>query len=194
MTRANADEPPAPTEDDRLVAACAGGDQPAFAELVRRHSARVHALALRMTGSAADAEEVSQEAFWRVWSSAGRWQPGGAQFSTWLYRIVVNLCIDRDRRARIRRFIQLDETHDAPDPAIDQEQHGEHRQELARVLRAMDRLPARQRAALLLSAEGEQSNKEIAQALGTTEKGVESMLVRARRTLRAVLGAEERGR
>lgn len=184
-------DPASPAEDEALLSACGRGDEAAFARLVRKHGGRVHALALRMSGSPADAEEVAQEAFWRVWSSAARWQPGGARFSTWLYRIVVNLCIDRQRRARIRRFVQLDEGIDIADPAAGAEQVGEDRRALTTALAVIATLPERQRAAILLSADGELSNKGIADALGTTEKGVESMLVRARRTLRAALGEEK---
>lgn len=183
--------PSSAADDDALVAACGRGDQAAFAKLVRLHSARVHALALRMTASPADAEEIAQETFWRVWSSAARWQPGGARFTTWLHRIAMNLCIDRQRRARLRRFVQLDDAPEVADATVGQEQQGADRQELATVLAAVGRLPERQRAALLLSADGDLSNKDIAHALGTTEKGVESMLVRARRTLRAALAAGE---
>lgn len=184
-------DPASSAEDEALLSACGRGDEAAFARLVRKHGARVHALALRMIGSPADAEEVAQEAFWRVWSTAARWQAGGAQFSTWLYRIVVNLCIDRQRRARIRRLVQLDEGIDMADPAAGADRVGEDRRALTVVLAAVGRLPERQRAALLLSADGELSNKGIAEALGTTEKGVESMLVRARRTLRTALGEEK---
>jgi RNA polymerase sigma-70 factor, ECF subfamily len=176
-----------PAEDDRLLLLCAGGDRQAFATLVRRHSAKAHGLALRLTGNHADAEEVAQEAFWRVWSGAGKWQPGGARFSTFLHRIVVNLCIDRERRRKIRRLVQLDPEMDPVDTAVPADVVGEQRAELVQVLAAIEHLPTRQRAALLLAAEGEQSNRDIALALGTTEKSVESMLVRARRTLRAGL-------
>jgi RNA polymerase sigma-70 factor, ECF subfamily len=180
---------PAADDDDRLLALVAAEDSAAFAILVRRHTPRVHALALRMTASPADAEEIAQEAFWRVWTGARKWRPGGPRFTTWLYRIVVNLCIDRERRRRIRRLVQLDPELEPADQAVSAEARASDRSDLALVMEGIGRLPERQRAAILLSAEGEQSNKDIAAALGTTEKSVESMLVRARRTLRAALAA-----
>ena len=91
-----------PRSDEVLMASIATGDQLSFARLVERHLARTVGLATRLMGSRADGEEVAQEAFARVWSHAARWRPmgggGNARFTTWLYRIVVNLAIDRKRR------------------------------------------------------------------------------------------------
>jgi len=176
-------------QDDDLMARIAAGDQRAFATLVARHGPRAEALARRFTGSAGDAEEVTQEAFWRVWRSAERWTAGGARFSTWLHRIVVNLCVDHDRRRRIRRMLPFVESFDPPADEAGPEQTLAAQDEVAAVRRDILELPARQRAALLLSADGEKSNAEIARILQTSEKAVESMLVRARRTLRTRLAA-----
>jgi RNA polymerase sigma-70 factor, ECF subfamily len=175
-------------EDDALMARVAEGDQRAFARLVARHSPRAQALAHRFTGSSAEAEEIVQEAFWRVWRSAGRWAAGGAMFSTWLHRVVVNLCVDHDRRRRIRRLLPFADAFDPPSDEVGAERAVVGRGEMAAVRADIARLPPRQRAALLLSAEGERSNAEIARVLQTSEKAVESMLVRARRTLREKLG------
>lgn len=180
-----------PSEDDALMARVAAGDQRAFSRLVARHGPRAQALAHRFTGSSAEAEDIVQEAFWRVWRAAGRWRPSGAKFSTWLHRIVVNLCVDRDRRQRIRRLIPFADAFDPPSDDPDPEHALGDRDEIAAVRADILELPARQRAALLLSADGERSNAEIAKMLGATEKAVESMLVRARRTLRARLSARE---
>ncbi len=180
-----------PSEDDALMARVAAGDQRAFSRLVARHGPKAQALAHRFTGSAAEAEDIVQEAFWRVWRAAGRWQPGGAKVSTWLHRIVVNLCVDRERRQRIRRFLPFADTFDPPSDEPDPEHALSDRNEIEAVRADIKALPARQRAALLLSADGERSNAEIAKMLGASEKAVESMLVRARRTLRAKLAARE---
>ncbi|MDR4306513.1 sigma-70 family RNA polymerase sigma factor [Chelatococcus sambhunathii] len=180
-----------PNEDDALMARVAAGDQRAFARLVARHGPKAQALAHRFTGSAAEAEDIVQEAFWRVWRAAERWRPGGAKVSTWLHRIVVNLCVDRERRQRIRRFLPFADTFDPPSDDPDPEHELSDRDEIERVREDIKALPARQRAALLLSADGERSNADIAKMLGSSEKAVESMLVRARRTLRAKLAARE---
>lgn len=184
-------ERPDPAEDDALMARVAGGDQRALARLVARHGPRAQALAHRFTGSAADAEEVVQEAFWRVWRTAERWTPGAARFSTWLHRVVVNLCVDRARRQRIRSWLPFADAFDPPSDDPDPERALSDRSEVSAVRDDILKLPERQRAALLLSAGGERSNLEIAEILGASEKAVESMLVRARRTLRARLAARE---
>src|SRR5690606_18087537 len=85
--------------DLALLGRIAAGDGPACAVLVDRHLGRVVALAWRMLGSRADAEDVAQEVFLRAWQRAASWRPeGGARFSTWLHRVAVNLCLDRLRR------------------------------------------------------------------------------------------------
>lgn len=178
-------------DDDALMARIAAGDQRAFSRLVARHGPRAQALAHRFTGSATEAEDVVQEAFWRVWRSAGRWTAGGAQVSTWLHRIVVNLCVDRARRQRIRNWLPFADAFDPPSDDPDPETSLGDRDEVAAVRADILKLPERQRAALLLSADGERSNADIALVLKTTEKAVESMLVRARRTLRARLATRE---
>ncbi|GLK77549.1 RNA polymerase sigma factor [Methylopila jiangsuensis] len=178
-------------DDDALMARAGGGDQRAFARLVARHGPRAQAVAHRFTGSAAEAEDIVQEAFWRVWRSADRWAPGGARFSTWLHRVVVNLCVDHDRRKRIRRFLPFADLFDPPADDPGPAREAEARGEIAAVRADILALPARQRAALLLAADGERSNAEIAATLGASEKAVESMLVRARRTLRARQAARE---
>src|SRR5690606_12133095 len=83
------------------------------AVLVDRHLGRIVALGWRMLGSRAEAEDMAQEAFLRLWQQAGDWRAGGARLSTWLHRVAVNLCLDRLRR---RREVGLDE---AGDPASD---------------------------------------------------------------------------
>lgn len=185
------DTQPAETGDDALIARAAAGDERAFARLVARHGPRAQAVAHRFTGSASEAEDIVQEAFWRVWRSAGRWTPGGALFSTWLHRVVVNLCVDHDRRRKIRRLLPFADSFDPPSDDVGVERTLGDRDEVRAVRADILALPARQRAAVLLSADGERSNAEIAAALETTEKAVESMLVRARRTLRAAQAARE---
>ena len=86
--------------DEALMAKIAEGDRGAFHALTRRHLPRILRVAARVLGNAGDAEDVAQEAFLRVWSHADRWDPEKARVTTWLHRIVVNLCIDRRRRSR----------------------------------------------------------------------------------------------
>jgi RNA polymerase sigma-70 factor, ECF subfamily len=180
--------------DDELIAAAGAGDEAAFAALTRRHVARATMLATRFLGSASDAEDVVQDAFWRAWKTLPNWRPGEAAFSTWLHRVVVNLCIDRQRRARLRRWLPFSE---APEPVshdVAADDRVMQSGELRAVLADIHALPDRQRAALLLCVDGERSNMEIGSVLGVSEKAVESLLVRARRSLRSKLAEREGGR
>ena len=88
--------------DEELLARTASGDQRAFRPLIARHMGRAIRLAQAIVGNAADADDVAQDAFMRVWSQAASFDPSLARFTTWLHRIVVNLAIDRTRRPRRR--------------------------------------------------------------------------------------------
>src|ERR1700733_8624655 len=92
--------PRVPDEDDALLDRLAANDEVAFRTLVERHIDRAYAIALRIVGNAADAEDVVQDTMLKVWTHRGRWQQGRAKFSTWLYRVVSNRCIDLHRRPR----------------------------------------------------------------------------------------------
>ena len=178
-------------DDAELMRKCAGGDQRAFQTLMRRHLARTVRLAARILGSTGAAEDLAQEAFIRVWKHAADWeQPhhAGARFTTWLYRIVFNLCIDEKRKARFSDIDSVPEPADTRDSA----ESGLQRQEQsARVRAALGTLPERQRAAFVLCFYEEYSNKEAADMLGISIKALESLLVRSRRALRDKLAEEK---
>jgi RNA polymerase sigma-70 factor (ECF subfamily) len=178
----------APASDDELLVRAGTGDERAYRALVDRHLRRILALARRMTGNAAEAEDVAQEAFIRAWQKASGWRRGEAQFSTWLYRVVVNLCLDRRRR---KPFAPIEAAGDPPDPAPGAELRlveDERSRIVAEELRA---LPDRQRAALVLSYYEELSNAAAADVLGISISALESLLVRARRALRERLDRHE---
>src|SRR5437588_887034 len=130
--------------DEVLIERIARGDEPAFRLLARRYAARAVALARRITGNEADAEEVVQEALLRVWTNAPRWRPLAA-FRTWFYRVVLNLCLSRRRRVP---FLPLEAAGDPVDPAADPGAALERRQADRRVAAAIAELPDRQRAAI----------------------------------------------
>ena len=179
---------PESRSDESLMAAIATGDQFAFARLVERHLSRTVGLATRLMGSRADGEEVAQEAFARVWAHAARWRPigggGNARFTTWLYRIVVNLAIDRKRRPVHAAMDDVDEPVDESDDGFAQI----HRRQVSdAVTAAMKRLPERQRVALALCFFEEMSNIEAGKIMSLSVGAVESLLVRARRALRQEL-------
>jgi len=177
--------------DEVLMLRVGQGDEPAFQLLVRRHLPRSIALARRMTASASDAEEIAQEAFLRVWTSAPRWRAEGAAFRTWLYRIVVNLCLDRGRR---KPFMPLEDAGDPSDPTPDALAVLEQQETARRVAAAVEALPDRQRAALVLSYYEGMSNADAASVLGVSVSSLEALLVRARRALRGRLDESVDGR
>jgi RNA polymerase sigma-70 factor (ECF subfamily) len=170
--------------DEDLMLRIAAGDEPAFRVLARRYAPLALRLARRVMASSADAEEIVQEALLRVWINAPRWRPV-ASFRTWFYRVVINLCLNRKRRAP---FLPIE---DAPDP-IDPNPDAAARMERGEIERALAAavadLPERQRAAIALTYHEGFSNAETAAALRTSVSAVETLLVRAKRTLRQRLG------
>lgn len=180
--------------DETLVTRIARGDERAFTELVRRHAGRIRTLVLRFSGEQGEADDIVQETFWSVWRKAGSWQPDGPPFAAWLTRIAINRAIDATRRRKVRRFFGLEEVDQMADHGASAETQTAMRGELAAVAADITNLPPRQRAAILLAADGEHSNMDIAATLGITEGAAEQLLVRARRTLRIRLAErDERG-
>jgi RNA polymerase sigma-70 factor (ECF subfamily) len=174
-------------DDDGLMARIAAGERAAFDRLVERHLPRCLRLAERMLGARSEAEDVAQEFFMKVWTGAARWRPsgrGGAHFTTWLYRVVVNLCIDRRRRPA---FAPLESAGEPPDPGDGGFAALHRRRTAARVAAAVAALPERQRAALALCFYEGLSDRAAAEILELTPGAVESLLVRARRRLREAL-------
>lgn len=175
---------PENAEDDDLMGRTGRGDAAAFSLLVARHGRRAGSLAARFLGSRGEAEEIVQEAFTRLWIKARAWEPGGAQVSTWLHRVVVNLCLDRKRRPGTD---PLDAASDVVDPMPRGDEVVLATERSRRVQRAVAALPDRQRAALVLCHFDEMSNVEAAAVLEISIGAIESLLVRARRSLREAL-------
>jgi RNA polymerase sigma-70 factor (ECF subfamily) len=174
--------------DEELLALVGSGDRQAYHVLVERHGRRVLAMARRMTGNPAEAEDVAQDAFLRVWQRAGDWRDQGAKFTTWLYRVVMNLCLDRRRR---KPMAPLEAAGDPADERPDAETALAAGERSRHVEAALAMLPERQRAALVLSYYEGLNNAAAAAALDISVAALESLLVRARRGLRAEL--EKRG-
>jgi RNA polymerase sigma-70 factor (ECF subfamily) len=170
--------------DALLVARSAGGDRRAFDELVVRHGPYALRVAGRLLRDRARAEDVVQEAFVRCWSQIHRFDSRQARFTTWLYRIVVNLCIDSQRR---REPEPLPADFDIIDTASAVDDMMESNERIAILARALDELPVRQRAALTLVYDEGLSGAEAARVLGSSVKAVERLLARARMYLRACL-------
>lgn len=177
--------PPDDALDHELMVAVGRGDGRAFARLVERHYGWAIGFTDRMLGARDEAEDVVQTAFLRVWQGAARWQPQ-ARFSTWLYRVLYNLCMDRFRARTAAAGEPLDsdraDTSADEAPGIDERLSG--MQQAARVRAALAALPARQRAAVVLCHYEERSQAEAAALLGVSEGALESLLSRGRATLR----------
>jgi RNA polymerase sigma-70 factor (ECF subfamily) len=170
--------------DEALMARIAGGDRVAFDALARRHAGSIVKLASHILGNRAEADDVAQEALLRVWTHAPRWKPV-AQFRTWLMRIVVNLCLDRKRRAF---WLPLESAGEVADPTPDADARHEADDNERRLAAAIARLPPRQRAAIALSYAEGLSNAEAAGILDTSVSAVETLLARAKASLRQALG------
>ena len=175
--------------DEDLMARVAAGDRAAFSQLAARHVDPGLRFARRTLGNAADAEEIVQEALLRVWVHAPRWQHR-ATFRAWFYRILVNLCLDRQRRPVP---LALDAAGDPADPSADAVERLARKQRNRAVEAAIADLPERQRTALLLTFHEELSNAETAAVLGTSVSAVETLLIRAKRGLRKRLVGDGNG-
>jgi RNA polymerase sigma-70 factor, ECF subfamily len=173
--------------DAELLARSASGDRQAFDGIVARYGPLALRLAARIAPDRQSAEDIAQEAMIRVWHRAADFDSRRARFTTWLYRIVVNLCIDLRRRPKSE---PLPEHFDMPDPAAGAEETLEREERGAALARAMDDLTAGQRAALTLVYDEGLSGAEAAEVLGVTTKAVERLLARARSHLRERLLAD----
>jgi RNA polymerase sigma-70 factor, ECF subfamily len=178
------------TEAGSLLARMAQGDRQALARLIDLYGRGLKIYCARALRQPQDAEDAAQEVFLKAWTHAARYDPSRAAVSTWLYRIAVNHCADRNRRFAFRRFLGLDSAPDLPAETPDTDRALSAKQSLARVRSAIAALPDRQRQALLLRVVAELDTAAIAAALGTGTGSVEQLLVRARASLRRSSGAD----
>jgi RNA polymerase sigma-70 factor, ECF subfamily len=174
-------------DDQELLALVQEGSQPAFAELVQRHTERFYRLAYRYVQSKETAEDIVQDAFVKLWEDPGKWQPGrNTRFTTWFYRIVVNLCLDWQKR---KRPLPLDEEI----PLIDERETADEamiRIEEQKLLeKEIAALPERQRTALNLCFDEGLSNQQAAEVMGMNLKALQSLIMRAKTTLKECMKA-----
>jgi len=170
-----------PVADSGHIARAAAGDSGAWAALVRRHLPAVTRCATYMLSDPAEAEDVAQDTFVRLHRKLPSWQGGDEGLSSWLHRVAVNLSIDRRRGpARPISLVDIDEVVEPAglDGPLDRKRHVEA---------ALNLLPERQRAALVLVHYQGLSGREAASALEISVEALESLLARARRTLRETL-------
>ena len=183
--------------EQELAARAGAGDTAAFEQLVRDHQNRVFSLAFRMVNDREEAEDLAQEAFLKAWQGLPSFQ-GDSSFSTWIYRLTTNVCIDFLRKQKRRRDIEpvasLDDGDnpipEPSDPGLDphrQMEQAERSQVLSRGLRA---LPDHQRQILVMREISGLSYQEIGAALELDLGTVKSRIARARLALRKILLVE----
>jgi len=172
---------PGPNElelsDEELCRRTAAKDVMAFEQLVERYQPRTYRLATSILSNEADGRDVSQEAFIRLYESAHRFD-GRARFSTWFYRILVNLCIDHQRRNKWwKKNVPLGRSDDNPDqPAIDPASEAPGPENLMmgsdnarRLKQALTKLSPSQRAAVMMQLQDDLSSREVAEVLNCSE-------------------------
>ena len=178
-------------DDKHILAQARRGELDAFEELVRRYEKRVYAIALRSAGSPEDAADITQDVFLRAWRSIESFR-GDSGFSTWLFRITMNICVDHARHRQTQpqtMALTNDEDEERPihDPAPTPEEHLDN-SELGRELAAaLDEVSEEHRRIVLLRDVSGMSYTEIAEILEISEGTVKSRLARARIALRKVL-------
>jgi RNA polymerase sigma-70 factor (ECF subfamily) len=168
--------------DEELMEQVKKGDRASFSELVTRHTNKFYGLAYRMLASREEAEDTVQESFLMLWASPEKWDSGRkAKFTTWFYRVVANACLDRKRKAR---GVTPGEDFDPPDTGMGTEQILENRNKREDMERHIAELPDSQQTALTLCFYEGVSNREAAEIMGLSVKALESLLMRAKATLR----------
>lgn len=183
--------------EQELVSRAKAGDQDAFEQLVLDNQNRIFTLTVRMTGDREEGADLAQEAFFKAWQGLASFQ-GDSSFSTWVYRLATNVCIDFLRRQKRRREVEpvlsLDDEEcgwaEPADWSQDPQQHLE-RTELSRtVTRELEALPEHHRQVLVMRELSGLSYQEIGDALGLDLGTVKSRIARARLALRRKLAAD----
>lgn len=173
--------------DTVLMRRIGQNDVDAYRLLVKKYLNRALNFVERMIGNRSDAEDITQEAFLKVWKEAGRWEPK-ASFGTWFRKVLYNLCIDFIRRSRpLTTNVELEDTiSEIPDA----EKNLISLEVSSQVKQALQKLPERQRAALILFYYEELSQNEAAEVLEVSVSALEALLFRARTSLRKMLRVE----
>lgn len=183
----------AAADDAQLAKRAAGGDDRAYAELVRRHQEPLYRLLRRYTGHPDEAYDATQEAFVAAWSALARYD-AARPFGAWLRTIAINKARDRRRRGAVRRLLfgtRSFEESGAADRAASGQAADDaliERERAAALDRALAQLPDNLRAPLLLTAFDGYSHAEAGDILGVSPKTVEMCVYRARRKLAATFG------
>ncbi len=174
--------------DEDLLALYARGDPRAAKQLTLRLAPAVLRLASNLMPDKADAEDVTQEAFLRLWKIAPNWERGQAKVSTWLWKVTANLCTDWHRK---KKNASLDEIDEPADGRPTNEARLMDHDRAKALKRELLNLPIRQRTAVAMRHLEGFSNPEIAVAMGLSVEAVESLTARGMKTLRRNLIGEK---
>ncbi|MCK0138410.1 RNA polymerase sigma factor [Aliiroseovarius sp. F47248L] len=178
----------ADASDDALLVLYGNGDPMAAELLTRRLAPRILGFAARLLGGdRAEAEDVTQEAMLRLWKIAPDWRTGEAKVSTWLFRVVSNLCTDRLRRRRTVDIDAIEEPEDSTPAAVDRMIQADR---VAALQAALNSLPDRQRIAVTLRHIEGETNPDIAQIMDISVEAVESLTARGKRALAQALAGQ----
>jgi RNA polymerase sigma-70 factor (ECF subfamily) len=182
-------DPFAGAPDEALLVAYANGDGQAARILTARLLPRILAQATRMLGNQTEAEDVAQDAMMRVWKIAPDWRQGEAQVSTWLYRVVANLCTDRLRKRR--GGVSLDQVAEPLDGAPSVVAQMQTQERMTALSDALAQLPDRQAQAVSLRHLEGLANPEIAQIMDISVRSVESLTARGKRALADIMAGRK---
>ena len=174
--------------DDALLIAYANGDQDAARDLAARLLPRVLGQATRMLSDRTEAEDVAQDAMMRLWRIAPEWRQGEAQVSTWMHRVVANLCVDRSRKRK--GGVALDQIAEPADDTPSVVERMQMRSRMQALSAALAKLPGRQGEAVALRHLEGLGNPEIAQIMDISVRSVESLTARGKRALTALLAGK----
>ncbi len=169
-------------DDHELLTLIQDGSHNAFAVLVQRYTERFYRLAYRYVQNKETAEDIVQDAFLKLWESPGRWQPErNSKFTTWFYRVVVNLCLDWQKK---KHPLPLDDKVSEPEGEAALDMAAIQRQEQRVLEQEIATLPERQRMAVNLCFGEGLSNQEAAEIIGVRLKALQSLIMRAKATLK----------
>jgi RNA polymerase sigma-70 factor, ECF subfamily len=169
-------------DDEELLRLIEDGTHEAFAALVRRHTPRFYRVAYRLAVEKRDAEDIVQEAFLKLWERPTAWDRSRhTKFTTWFYRVVMNLCVDHNRKKKPLPFPEKLQPED-PRPGQDTAAEDRRRQVMLEAL--IQELPVRQQLALDLCFYEGLSNKEAAEVIGIKVKALQSLIMRAKVSLK----------
>ncbi len=178
------------TDDEQLwVTRSQNGDEAAFAALIKTYSTMIHSLTFRMTGSTPDAQDLAQETFVRAYQQLATFH-GTSKFSSWLYRIAVNACLDWRRREKRRLDLHTNWSNEKANADSAPANTAELDDVSREVQAALLKLPEKQRAAITLTVYGERNHAEAAEILGCSETTISWRIFSARRKLKKLLSVK----